>query len=252
MSSLHKSSIMALRRRTKGPFRLTTPSTESNPQHSDSETSPSSREPSRSPSILSDSDTSTTSDDDDSSQPSPLVRTDLPVDDTDGPANEPEPLTISEAIRRAKFKGNYFPPDHFLAPPTPEQLRRVRKRKPRKLLFSFVRQHVPPKRELFVDPRVQKRVKADKTNWETMSSVDVLPQSLDRQQYLVNSNEFKPVKVLHRVYKPIPRRRRTMYEEANPRLGVGGYVIRFADGHEHCVFPIPSNTWRVCLMKVPY
>jgi hypothetical protein len=236
MSSLRKSSIMALRRRTKGPFRLTTPSTESTPQRSqsDSETSASSPGPSRSPSILSDSDTSTTSDDD-STQASPSVRTDLPVDDTVGLANGPEPLTISEAIRREKFKGNYFPPDHFLAPPTPEQLRRRRKRKPRKLLLTFVRQHAPPKRELFVDPRVQKRVKVDKTNWETMSSVDVQPQSLDRHQYLVNSREFIPVKVLQRVYKPAPRRRRRVYEEVDPRVGIGGYVIRFADGHEHCV-----------------
>ena len=236
MSLLHKSSIMALRRRTKGPFRLTTPSTESNhKQQSDSETSASSREPSRSPSVLSDSDTSTTSDD--STQLSPLIRTDLPVDDTDGPTNEPEPLTISEAIHRTKFNGNYFPPDHFLAPPTPEQLRRRRKRKPRKLLLTFVRQHVPPKRQLFVDPRVQKRVKVEKSNWETISSVAVQTRPLDKKEYLVNSKEFKPVKVLQRVYKPTFRRRRRVYQEVDTRIGIGGYVIRFADGHEHCVCP---------------
>ena len=98
-----------------------------------------------------------------------------------------------------------------------------------------------------MDPRVRKRVKIDKTNWETMSSVAVQPQSLDKQQYLVNSKEFKPAKVLQRVYKPTLRRRRRIYEEDGTRIGIGGYIIRFADGHEHCVF---ASCFGAVLMKV--
>jgi hypothetical protein len=100
-----------------------------------------------------------------------------------------------------------------------------------------------------VDPRVRKRVKVDKTNWETLSSVAVQPQSLDKQQYLVNTKEFKPAKVLQRVYKPTLRRRRRIYEEDGPRIGIGGYIIRFADGHEHCVYPC---CFGAVLMKVSY
>jgi hypothetical protein len=101
-----------------------------------------------------------------------------------------------------------------------------------------------------VDERVRKRVKTDRTNWESMSSVTVQTVPLEKEQYLVNSKEFTPVKVLQRVYKPTRRRRRrpTTYEE-EVNIGIGGYVVRFADGHEHCVYS-PSGLLR--LMKVSY
>jgi hypothetical protein len=72
-----------------------------------------------------------------------------------------------------------------------------------------------------------------------MSSVTIGPLTLNREEYIMNVAEFKPVKVLGRVYKPAlrRRRRRRMYNKPDEGLGIGGYIIRFGDGHEYCVPP---------------
>lgn len=258
MSSRGSSSISTRRRQTKGPFRLTTPSTESQAQSlSDSKTSATSSAPSRSPSILS-TDTSSTSSDDDADNYSPNLfqRQEIPVDDTDAPTDASSPITITEAIRRAKLKGDYSPSDQSLPPPTPDQLHRRRKRKSKKLLYTFVRQHttspttLPARRGVFVDPKVEKRViEVDKTNWQSIASVNVPAYPMDREGYVMNSAEFIPVKIIGRVYKPTLRgrssfyeptfrRRRTVYQkQIDQGIGIGGYIVQFHDGHEVCVLP---------------
>jgi hypothetical protein len=227
-----------LKRRRKEPDRLFTPSRSPSPANSESSTSSSSAPPSREPSVDS-STTSTTSDADDDPIPRPQ---DGLADDTDT-LTEQGPLSISEGIRRARFQGQYFPADHFLAPPTPEQLRRKRKRKPRKALLTFVRQRQqkqPALNELYVDPKVKKRLKLDSTSGppkgQPMLSVTIPSKNIKREDYTLNTAEFIPVKVLGRVYKPtVRRRRRQIFNEVDQGIGIGGYVIRFADGHEHCV-----------------
>ena len=172
-------------------------------------------------------------------RPLPLLpRQEIPVDDTDALSEQHQQSLSTDSPRGGQFKDQYFPPDHFLAPPTPEQLRRRRKRKPQKLLYTFVRRHVA-KRQVFVDPKVKKRViKVDKTNWQTLSSVTV-PQKvpLKREEYVINTAEFIPVRILGRVYKPTlrRRRRRRMDEEIDQGIGIGGYVVQFGDGHEYSV-----------------
>src|ERR1700733_5722139 len=137
-------------KRTSGPFRLITPSTSSKSGYisESSDTSVSSAPP-RSPSVVS-SASSTTPEDE-----SIPRRQEIPADDTDAYTDTKRPSKLSR--RRGKFKGNYFGANHFLPPPTPEQLYRQRKRKPRKLLYAFVRQHkkLEQKPELFVDPKVK-------------------------------------------------------------------------------------------------
>jgi len=73
-----------------------------------------------------------------------------------------------------------------------------------------------------------------------------IPEGLRREEWGVDSREFKVLKVLRRVYKQSGMRRRRRRgpegeddeEEADDGIGVGGYVIRFADGREHTVhFP---------------
>jgi hypothetical protein len=216
-------------KRTSGPFRLITPSTSSKSGYisESSDTSVSSAPP-RSPSVVS-SASSTTSEDE-----SIPRRQEIPADDTD--AYTDTNLASKLSRRRGKFKGNYFDADHFLAPPTPEQLYRQRKRKPRKLLYTFVRQHkkLEQKPELFVDPKV-KSFQTNRIKNKIFQSVDIPEIPLHREDFAVNSAEFKPVKVLQRVYKPTLRRRRVM--DIGEGIGIGGYVIRFADGHEYCVYP---------------
>jgi hypothetical protein len=69
-----------------------------------------------------------------------------------------------------------------------------------------------------------------------MISVTIPSKPLKREEYIVNTAEFIPVKVLARVYKPtLRRRRRRIDDEVDQGIGIGGYVIRFADGHEYCV-----------------
>lgn len=238
MSSTQASSIVALKHRTKRPFRLTTPSTLSKSSSHyvsvDSPTSSSSPSPSRSPSARSGSATSSTSDS--SSSPFTAGEQAPIVDDTDALTEQQVPDSMTEAIRLSKDP-EYFPPDHFLAPPTPEQLRRRKKRKPRKLLWTFVRQKAkePRKKEIFIDEQVKQRVEADKSKWQKMSSVTVSVSPPEREKYAMNSAEFIPVKVLRRVYKPTTLRRRRNYHDIEEGIGIGGYVIRFLDGHEHCV-----------------
>lgn len=235
---------MALKQRTKGPFRLTTPSTESNAQSlANSETSPTSPALSRRLSILSSTDNSSTSSDDEIYEPTPFPPPQkIPVDDTDALSElqHPPPRSTASTLD-SQFTDQYFPPDHFLAPPTPEQLRRRRKRKPRKLLHTYVKRHVT-KREVFVDPKVKKRViKVDKTKWQRMSSVTVSTKVPGRRdEYVLNPAEFKPVKILGRVYKPALRRRgRRRQKEIDQGIGIGGYIVQFADGHEYSV-PLSS------------
>lgn len=176
--------------------------------------------------------------------PSPLQRSPVLVDDVDA-FTERDSHTVVEGIHRTKYKDQYFSPYHFLATPTPERLRRRRKRKPRKLPYTFVRHRVEKtaKQEVFFDPRVKKSVKVDKSKWNTMTSVTIDPVSLNREEYIMNIEEFKPVKVLRRVYKPILRRfGRTIADEPDKGTGVGGYIIRFGDGHEYCVLPTYTLT----------
>jgi hypothetical protein len=87
-----------------------------------------------------------------------------------------------------------------------------------------------------MDPKVKKRVKVDKTNWQTLSSVTI-PKNvlLKREEYVINTAEFKPVKILGRVYKPTLRRRGRINEEIDQGIGIGGYIVKFADGHEYSV-----------------
>jgi hypothetical protein len=91
---------------------------------------------------------------------------------------------------------------------------------------------------VFVDPRIKNRVKVDKSKWKTMPSVIVGPLSLKREEYIMNLDEFKPVKVLGRVYKPVLRRRREkIFDKPDEGTRIGGYNIRFGDGHECYVTP---------------
>jgi hypothetical protein len=88
-----------------------------------------------------------------------------------------------------------------------------------------------------MDPKVKKRViKVDKTNWQTLSSVTI-PKNvlLKREEYVINTAEFKPVKILGRVYKPTLRRRGRISEEIDQGIGIGGYIVKFGDGHEYSV-----------------
>lgn len=74
-----------------------------------------------------------------------------------------------------------------------------------------------------------------------------------REEYVVNSKEFILVKVVRRVYK-VSRRGRRRYGGGekgmqmgmeDEGIGIAGYVIRFADGHEHTVpssFLFPQNS----------
>lgn len=89
-----------------------------------------------------------------------------------------------------------------------------------------------------MDPKVKKRViKVDKTKWQRMSSVTVSTKVPGRRdEYVMNPAEFKPVKILGRVYKPALRRRgRRRQQEIDHGIGIGGYIVQFADGHEYSV-----------------
>lgn len=223
--------------KTQRPFRVRTFNTVPK-SVSGIRTSSSSSAPSRSPSIISDSDTSTSTED--SAFPIQRIQH-LPADDTDVlPEEQHPPQSISEGIAQSNDGGNHFPPDHFLAPPTPEQIRQRRKRKSRKLLYTFVRQkrkEEPPQKRLFVDPKVKSLYReTDKSKWKTLDCVEVPYKSMNKNLYRINSAEFRPVKIVKRVYKPTIQRRRRIHEEILEGIGIGGYVVRFGDGHEHCVY----------------
>jgi hypothetical protein len=111
-----------------------------------------------------------------------------------------------------------------------------------------VRQHAketiakPGSVPVFMDPKVRKRVKVevhkvDKSHWRKMVHVSIPRVSVDREKYSVNLEEFRPVKILRRVYKPTSRKRRHYVEILDEGIGIGGYVVRFADGHDWAVFP---------------
>jgi len=182
------------------------------------------------------------------------------ADDAGAPRDRlPPPATITEAIRRASEAGQYVPADRFFAPPTPEQLRRQRRKKLRKVPFTYVRKHAPTKRrELFVDEGIKRRIKkiniadVDKSKWRGIDVVSVPEIQVPKEEYVVNSNEFKVVEVVGRVYKPSVRRKR-IYDDGGMGIGIGGYIVRYADGHEFCV-PLPSSPIDVSLsnwLKLP-
>jgi hypothetical protein len=239
MSLRNESLTRTSKRPIEKPDRLFTPSRSPSPALSESSTSSSSAPPSREPSVVS-SGTSSTSDIEDDEILTP-PRQDVLADDTDA-FTEHGLHSITDAIRDSESQGQYFPPDHFLAPPTPEQLRRKRKRKPRKSLYTFVRQHQeksPPKKKVFVDPKIKQQSSVDRSKSLPMISVTIPFKPIPRDEYLINSKEFIPVKVLDRIYKPtVRRRRRRIYKEGDQGIGIGGYIILFADGHEHSVPPL--------------
>jgi hypothetical protein len=97
-----------------------------------------------------------------------------------------------------------------------------------------------------VDPKVEQRVtKIDKTKWQTISSIIAPKVPVDKEQYVMNMEEFKPVKILRRVYKPSIRRRWRKHEEDDIGIGIGGYTIRFQDGHEYSVHPEHPVIWLI-------
>jgi len=85
----------------------------------------------------------------------------------------------------------------------------------------------------------------DRSNWRGIDVVSVPEIQVRKEEYLVNSNEFKIVEVVGRVYKPSSRRKR-MYDDGGMGIGIGGYVVRYADGHEFCVTPHPFSQSSDC------
>lgn len=104
-------------------------------------------------------------------------------------------------------------------------------------MYTFVRQRqqLSAKREVYVDPRVRKRVSVDRSKCVGLQGVEVPVRQVRRDEYIVNSAEFKPVEILGRVYKPSLRRRRRVYVDDDETIGIGGYIIRFDDGHQFTV-----------------
>jgi hypothetical protein len=165
------------------------------------------------------------------------------ADDTDGGSALAPPATITEAIRRAKESGQYHPKEHYLVPPTPEQLSRARRRKPPRVQ-SLAQKLLGEKRKpaLFVDEalvRQEVNFEVERNRWPGIQSVQVPEVPLRREEYFLDSREFKVVKVVGRVYKPSQRRRR-VYDDNGMGIGIGGYIIRYADGREFCV-PLPPK-----------
>jgi len=216
------------RRRTR-PFRLFTPS-----GSSDSNDSPHT------------SDTSSTTDDEMpaiNGQRNHFIGDNTLADDTDAPSEfAPAPRTISEAIRQAKSSGDYYPPDHFLAPPTPEQLRR-HKKKPKRLLYTARTTPIRKPPTLYFDEKIQKQLLAKKLakpqdlGLERAQSIQ-LPKlgGVMRELYSVNTKEFKVSKILERVYKPSFRRIKYFDLQPEGGIGIGGYIVEFEDGHQTKVY----------------
>lgn len=75
-----------------------------------------------------------------------------------------------------------------------------------------------------------------------MTNVAIPEKQPNREEYSINTSEFRPIKVLSRVYKPTLRRRRRQFDPLDEGIGIGGYIVRFADGHEHCVSLSHKNT----------
>jgi hypothetical protein len=74
----------------------------------------------------------------------------------------------------------------------------------------------------------------DRSRWRGIQSVEIPEVPVNREEYVLDSREFKVVKIVGRVYKPSERRRR-VYDDNGQGIGIGGYIIRYADGHEFCV-----------------
>jgi hypothetical protein len=110
---------------------------------------------------------------------------------------------------------------------------------------SFARRLGEKRPALFVDEAlVRRKVKfeeVDRSRWQGIQFVEVPKVPLKREEYVLDSREFKVVKVVGRVYKPSERRRR-VYDDNGQGIGIGGYIIRYADGHEYCVpTPVPPQ-----------
>jgi hypothetical protein len=93
---------------------------------------------------------------------------------------------------------------------------------------------------LFVDEAlVRRKIKfgsEERSRWKKIRFVEIPEVPVKKEEYILDSREFKVVKVVGRVYKPSARRRR-VYEDNGLGIGIGGYIIRYADGHEFCVPP---------------
>jgi hypothetical protein len=76
-----------------------------------------------------------------------------------------------------------------------------------------------------------------------MREVSVTSKPLRREEYILDSREFRPAEVLCRIYKPRDRRRRRFRDEDDEKTcGIAGYVIKFEDGHLYDVSP-PDPIW---------
>jgi hypothetical protein len=85
-------------------------------------------------------------------------------------------------------------------------------------------------------------VRIDRSKWTPLEAVEVPVKDVRKEEYLVNTAEFKPVEVVGRIYKPSIRRGRRIYEDEDESIfGIGGYIIRFDDGHQYAVLPTMQN-----------
>ena len=83
---------------------------------------------------------------------------------------------------------------------------------------------------------MKNRLTVDRSKWVALEAVELPPRAIKREGYLVNSAEFKPVEIVGRVYKSSIRRGQRVYEHEDDSIfGIGGYIIRFQDGHEYSV-----------------
>lgn len=105
-----------------------------------------------------------------------------------------------------------------------------------------MRQHAEKRKELFIDERIKRRIKrvdiadVDRSKWWGIDVVAVPERQVRKEEYVVNSKEFKVVEVVGRVYKPSLQRERVHHNRGgNAGIGIGGYIVRCADGHEFCV-----------------
>jgi len=82
---------------------------------------------------------------------------------------------------------------------------------------------------------------------ERLAGVVVVPlkEGVSREAYVLDSREFMPVMVVRRIYRVSSGRgrRRGGVREAglgveDEGIGIGGYVVRFADGHECSVLTL--------------
>ena len=85
---------------------------------------------------------------------------------------------------------------------------------------------------------MKSRLSVDWSKLVPLEAVKVPVRQLQKEAYLVNSAEFKPAEIVGRIYKPSLRRGKRIYEDEDESLfGIGGYIIRFEDGHQYAVSP---------------